>query len=403
MKFYIPKLSIRISNHISIIYICAFLLIVFCNFWLFQAKPIAPLYYFLLMSLVGIPFVLLMQSLKISYTQIVSLICFFYFIISAIFHYKTDIPTVIHTSLVFVFYFLTVFYIKFLNKLQVLNITKWLCSLTFLYTAFEAFWRLTHPALSRNGVVSTDSAHDTFYIFKISSIMFQDSNFVALILIVMTFLSFYIYQYVDKKLFYKFMTIAFAILTILTLSRAAIAAMFFVFLAYYSLNFLKKHLNILIIKKLLTLKLFIFIPIAIIAVVMFIYGVYLFLSDESFVTKFQIFFDTWKYIKTVSIWNLLTGIGSNIDLIKSYFGRGTHCLIPTYVVWNGLIGLFLVFYFWYQTIKETKYKTALIIVPIFLTGFALGAVTTHILYVSLAIITYFEKILPEKERIMICQ
>lgn len=400
MKLHIPTLSFKLRNKISLEYLGAFLLIVFCNFWLYQAKPITPLYYFFLASLL-IFFVsfIRQKSVQITYTQITSLICAFYIFIVSVFHKDTGWNTVIHNGVTSIFYFLSIYFIKYLNKKQVLNIIKWLFCSTFIYTAFETFWRWTHPTMFREGVIVTKQVETNFYALKMNSIMFMDSNFVALITLTMTFLAFYILLYVKKNdNFYKFMFIAFAILTTLTISRAAIFAMIISIIWYYTFVLLKSSLRSIKNLPILTFRMFIFILIAIIGIFLFLYGIYIFLSDASFLTKIEIFLDLKEYLLSVPLINKIIGCGSELNNMLYYFGRATHALIPTYIVWYGLIELFLICIYWLQIILDTKGKSLIIFVPVFIVGFSLTILGIHIFYVAFAIITYFENILPKQER-----
>ena len=310
----------------------------------------------------------------------------------------------LHTGVTFIFYFLAIYFLKFLNKEQVLNITKWLFSFTFIYTLFESFWRWTHPTMFREGTIVTKEVESSFYALKINSIMFQDSNFVSLITLIMVFLAFYILTNIKKDdNFYKIMFVAFAVLTGLTISRAAIFAMIITVVLYYSFDTLKGGLLYLKKIPILTFKLLIFIPIAITGLFLFFYGLYLFMSDGSFLTKIQIFSNMGEYLYSVPMVNKLFGSGSDIGNMLYYFGRATHALIPTCIVWYGIVECCLIIFFWTQILIDTRYKSLWIFIAVFIVGFSLSIVCIHTLYISLAIITYFENILPQQERSMECR
>ena len=404
MKLQIPKLSLVKNQSFSLEYLGAFFLIIFCNFWLYGAKPIAPLYYFFFFSLfIFFVSVIRQKSMQITSTQITSLVCAFYIFIVSIFHKNTMISVVIHSGITFIFYFLAIYFLKFLKKEQVLNITKCLFLFTFIYTLFESFWRWTHPTMFREGVIPTKEIENSFYMFKTNSFMFQDSNFVSLITLIMTFLAFYILTNIKKDdNFYKFMFLAFAVLTGLTVSRAAIFAMIITILLYYSADTLKGGLHYLKNIPILTFKMFIFIPIAIIGIFIFSYGLYLFMSDGSFLTKIEIFTDLLEYLHSMPLLNKLLGSGSDISNMLYYFGRATHALIPTYIVWYGIVALCLILFSWTQIIIDTRYQSLWVFIAVFIVGFSLSIVCIHTLYVSLAIITYFENILPQQERSIEC-
>ena len=404
MKLLLPKLSINTNNKISLEYIAAFSLIVFCNFWLYQAKPVVPLYYFFFASLFIFFISLIRQkSVQITSTQITSLICACYIFIVSMFHKDTNVNTVLHTGVTFIFYFLAIYFLKFLKKEQVLSIIKWLFYFTFVYTLIEAFWRWTHPTMFREGAIVTKEVESSFYMYKMNSFMFMDSNFVSLITLIMTFLAFYILTNIKKDdKFYKFMFWAFAILTCLTISRAAIFAIIITIILYYSFDTFKGGLRYLKKIPILTFKMFIFIPIAVVGIFLFFYGIFLFMSDASFLTKIEIFSDLVEYLTSVPMVNKLIGCGSDKGNMLYYFGRPTHALIPTYIVWYGIIELFLIILFWTQIAIDTKYKSLLTFIAIFIVGFSLSSANIHILYISLAIITYFEKFLSQQERSQEC-
>ena len=395
----IVKTKIKFPIRINLEYLGAFLLIVFCNFWVYKAKPVTPLYYFFFISLFVFFISFIRQkSIQIISPQITSLVCASYIFIVSFFHKNPVVNTILHCGVTFIFYFLTIYYLNYLKKTQVLNIVKNLYIYTCSYISIETLYRLTHFTTFRT---PEEGAHieGTIYVFKMNSIMFQDSNFVSLITLIMVFLAFYIFRYIDKNsLFFRVMCLTFILLTILTFSRAAIAAIVITFTIYYSFCAIKKGLAALLNNHILTLRFFIFIPTFIILLLSVIVGLFWLLSDGSFLTKVKIFADLITYTQKVSFSNLLIGIGADLQGILQYFHYATHALIPTYLVWYGLISLFLIAYFWLQNIKYTKLKGLLIIIPIFIAGISLGIAIIHIFYISLAIITYFEYILPKQKR-----
>ena len=167
---------------------------------------------------------------------------------------------------------------------------------------------------------------------------------------------------------------------------------------YYLFSLLSKGLRQIKKFPVITFQMFIFIPFSILGLFLFCYGIYLFMADGSFLTKINIFSHLGSYFQHISLFNIFFGCGSNIDNMIYYFGLATHALIPTYIVWYGIIEICLISLFWLQMLCNTKYQGIWIIIAIFIVGFSLSPACIHILYVALAIITYFEKILPLQER-----
>lgn len=162
-----------------------------------------------------------------------------------------------------------------------------------------------------------DIGNMIFYVYKTNSIMFLDSNFVALTLLPILCSSLIINRIHERKIWGTWDVLLF-ILLILTLSRAAI----FSFIIGYAIIFRKGYLNKLIIT---------FGGILILILLLENDG-----SGQSKLYLYSIFFD---YLLKAPMLSLFLGVG--FGSAQSYLGMGAHSSIITLCMETGIIGLLL--------------------------------------------------------------
>jgi len=400
MKLRLPKISLTHSG-ILLEYIAAFLLIVFCNFWVYKGRPLIPLYYFYLMSLLCIPFLIFIKMKgTLSKGQILSIICSLWIFGTFLYQNTEDWQYIAHPGTAVSCYVITIFFINYLSKKRVLSVTNIMLVLNTLYISAETFWRISHPASSRAiGAVIDNSADSSsaIYLFKCNSFMYSDSNSVGLALLVLLFLTLYLYLHVQRRKLYLGLIFIYSILIVLTFSRAALIALILSSFIIWSYYFLKKQIVLYKNTKKTTLKFLLYI--IFVPVIFSIFGIliiFYLLHDGSFATKIDLFAAMGKYFKIASLKSILFGIGTNLNLSNKYFGRYPHTIILTYLAWYGIVGMCLIYYWWCVIIKETRYKALYIFLPQIFAGISYTMPGLHIFYVALGIVYYFEKRAREK-------
>lgn len=400
MKFRIPKISSKNSG-ISLEYVGAFLLIVFCNFWVYKGRPLIPLYYFYLTTLFCIPFLLVIKkTVTLSAGQILSIICSLWIFGTFLYQNTEDWQYIVHPGTAVSCYVITILFINYLSKKRVLSITNVMLVLNTLYISAETYWRISHPASSRaiGAVIENNvSQSSAFYLLKCNSFIFSDSNSIGLALLVLLFLTLYLYLHVQKRKLYLCLLFIYSVLIVLTFSRAALIALLLSSFIIWSYYFLKKQLIFFKNTKKTTLKFLlyaIFVPIIFVFVSVYII-IYL-LHDTSFATKIDLFSVIGKYFNKVSLNSILFGIGTNLELADRLFGRYPHTIILTYLAWYGIIGMCMIYFWWLVIIKETKFKAIYLFLPQIFAGISYTMPGLHIFYVALGLVYYFEKHAKEK-------
>lgn len=397
MKLKITALSFNLNNKISLEFIGAFLLIVFCNFWIYKSRPIIPLYYFYFISLIILFLSIFPKNVfRLSKCEILSIICSLYSFLTLIIT-NTEWQYTVHMATAISCFVIVSLLIKHLNKQNVLKITNYMLTLNLFYISYETYWRITHPLLSRDNEVMTENA--TFYIYKINSFMISDSNAIALMTIIFLFLAFYLYKNVERAKKYIFFIIVYLLLTILSFSRAAWIATFLTMIIIFSLDFLKKHLFIYFKRNKFTVKLFlfsIFVPSLLILFLVFIF--LLLMNDESFLTKIDLAQDILHFFRESSLYQIIFGIGSSLDASNKLYGRYPHNIILTYLTWVGLLGTTLVYYLWWYIYKTSNKKAWIVFVPQIFAGMSYTMPGLHLFYVALALVCYFEIQKMEEQR-----
>jgi hypothetical protein len=256
---------------------------------------------------------------------------------------------------------------------KILNISKSLIMVSLPLLIYEAYYRITHPIFfTANGFDYREDENLFFYPYKFNSIMFADSNFVGVMLVVLFFFAYYLEKYHNQN--FKLEKSIIFLLIIATISRAAIIAtvlFYFIFMFWdYKYKIIK----------------YIFTSLSVIG--FFFMLIYL-ANDESFQTKFKIIDLTIQFIETSSIQQLLLGVGYGNT--KDIFGIGAHNFIVTHIVESGLIGFVMLLSIWLSIYFQTK-KNLIIMLPFLLTGMSLAGHAIPYLYVMFAIVIQFEKL-----------
>lgn len=113
------------------------------------------------------------------------------------------------------------------------------------------------------------------------------------------------------------------------------------------------------------------------------------ISDGSFMSKIYIVDQTWSFLKSTSLTNVLFGIGFGNTF--QYLGIGAHNFVITYLLESGLIGLTFIFLLWWKILRYTKFRAAVIMVPFLVNGMSLASHAIPYLYCVFAIVYTLEK------------
>lgn len=211
------------------------------------------------------------------------------------------------------------------------------------------------------------------YRFKFHSIIFQDTNFLGLVLLVIIFYLRFNEIYFRDSSCNRLKKIA-IILLFLSISRAAILAWIIgEFLLYKSNStnilkiFFRRFLLLIVIGVFIGASVFIF-----------------FQEDPSFRSKLYILELIEENFKTYKI-NIVTGVGlGNAEIVMGIF---PHNSLLLYFLETGIIGLlfkgiFLLFVLW-----KTKWYGIVVFVPYFIATLSATGYATHYLYVTFALMT----------------
>jgi hypothetical protein len=227
----------------------------------------------------------------------------------------------------------------------------------------EAAYRISHPSYERwnsSQIANMELENLAFYAYKISSIMYQDSNFVGMWLL----FTYLIAEFCPIKIS-KWQKAVLAILVFATLSRAAIAALLLA--KYYNLYSQSRY------KWIYTINFIVF------------SGAFFFwsITDDSFLTKIEIFQSAIRYAETSTAYSLNFGVGIGNSL-NALGDRASHSFPITLFVETGWIGTIL-----YITLIGLYLRKAPSMIPVVvfysIAGLSLASFATPYLFAIIAI------------------
>lgn len=305
--------------------------------------------------------------LNIAYL-IVSMLFIFFLILHLIF-LKSD-PGVVLNAILSIFSFPIIFY--YIKKVN-LNQAKIFLNLSIFYFFIEMVWRITHPIYELNDIsLVSDTGEGWFYPYKINSFIFTDSNYIALHLFCLIFISLLF------KLRLQFFWLSF--LMLLTFSRSGILGALLV--TFYFLFEYSKFRKIL--KPVFILS--------ILAVFSYIVANISMLTDGSFLSKFYIYESAINYANSnFKFMDYLFGVGLShtFDLINI----GAHSIWVILLFETGILGLiiyFIYFSVFYSNFfcksKKTRQNLTFFIIIFLMMGFSLGLYLFPIMILTIACI-----------------
>lgn len=353
----------RLASHIFAISLVG------SGFFLASITSLSPVYFTFALSIIAILFFALVKKFPINSIIIQNLIIFVSVLLIQASLADFRRPFV---SFLGHIYFIAIYWIGHLIRLKSLLITI-KSSLYALCTIFciELILRLQGNFGSAINALFTMNEL-TFYGLKVNSIMFMDTNHVAMVILPFYFLGLYLRK--EKFMKTELLMISFLILLLFTYSRATIIATLFFTAIFF---FFKPGKNVLILLLILFLLL--------IFVTYFLLPI--FALDPSLLSKFGIFQEVQDYIHTNGFWRLFFGVGYGNS--ANYLGIGSHNLVFTYFVEGGIFTTLLIIILYYFIIKK-HIKTLYVILPFVLAGMSFAPQVQTFYYSVLATIIVLE-------------
>ncbi|MHA7129376.1 hypothetical protein [Algoriphagus namhaensis] len=268
-------------------------------------------------------------------------------------------------------FFLTRFFCAGLSDTQVKRVVKMTIIGAIVVGFLESFFRFTMPTLDLNSEsteylleiyegAQTGLSFESFYFFKMSSIMFFDSNYVGTFLLV--FLALHLLSSYSSRWIKVGMTSILFLLICLTLSRAAmlVGVALISFFIWKDWALKSKWLLVL-------LSLFLSV-----SLLLFVQDNVSF-SDGSFITKLQILEGLSNYFdQDLSV--ALMGMGYEVGgYLYSYMSGGyAHIHLAILLGELGLLGTLVYFGYWYFIRVKQGVKVLYIFIPFLIVGFSLA-------------------------------
>ena len=242
--------------------------------------------------------------------------------------------------------YVVVYSLKSLSISEVKRICISFLNISLLLLTVECIWRVSHPVI----IPPEKMEESWFYIFKFSSIMYQDSNFTAIQLLVMFFFALYLEKVFGYKLIWQ--KSIYVLLIVLSFSRSA---------------WISLILGLIFIK-------FFFRPSFSRIVVGGIIGgcaiVYIFILvalDASFATKIDFFEITLRYLNSSPEFIPLmfgVGIGNSDKIIGT---MSAHNILLIHLLDMGVIGLIIATGMFIQLWRRIPYS-CYVIFPFIIAG-----------------------------------
>lgn len=359
-------------NHTKLSYLSCFFIIIFSGYYLTSLK-ISPIYFLLPIGfLLATIFILFKKNIKISNLNIYILITIMYILISQC-AVQGSIPVLLNIILSLTTCFILNIILPHLQTNSIISISKQMIFISLPLLVLESAIRLNNPFniefyknLGREYV---------FYAYKFNSIMYMDSNFVAVYVLCLYFFWIYLRSYQQKKII-SYTTFILFLLIIATLSRANIIAMI-LFTLLYPLRYLFYQYRLAtLISLILAIPIFFFLQ------------NYVAQFDDSFLSKFHIIDLTKEYLQHATITELLIGVGfGNSDTV---LGIGAHNFFIIYLVESGIVGLALIVNLLYLILKKSRYKAGIVVFPFLLSGLSFSPTATPYLYAIFSLIITLE-------------
>lgn len=309
---------------------------------------------------------------EITLSLILILLVFFYFLLNVI-ALQGGASTLINLF-VGLYSFVAITYLKTKSDFnKVINYIKTVITLVCLIFFIDSVYRVLNPKMpTAEAMLAVEGTSNYFYVFKFNTIMFADSNTVAIACLCFFCLLTYLTNRFTIKT--KLLRFIFFMIILSTLSRAAIlGALVFYFYSHKDIN--------LLLKSYATLFGFAFVALILA----------LFAEDGSLLSKLHILMTFFEYYQRADVLALLFGAGLD-NSITVLGGIYSHIHFITALVEGGVLGFLLLILFLWVAVYITRMQALYIIIPNIIVGFSyffyLGA---PFIFVSIAVICFLER------------
>lgn len=363
-----------IKSSFKIVKIASYILTCFSGFFLINAT-ISPIYIAFCVGLLLFAIWIERRGYRVYISAVISIIVFaiFYFVISQTF-IGGNLSLIFGVSLSLVYYIIGTSLFASLKKNDIEKIVILFSRFSIVIYCFEAYWRLSHPVIL-NVVL------DWFYAYKISSVFFLDSNFVAIFLLNLFFLIQFIFKGTNRLIIERCLIF---VLLVLTFSRSCVLTLIVGLCIYFYIYGLKSRIWRVVIGW----------GVGLIG----LFKSFLILRDDaSFLSKFEILNKSYNFMLNASLEQLFLGIGFGNS--PKFIGIGAHNIFVIYFLEAGLVGGFIFFMVQYYIYLDTKKAGIWLMLPLIIAGMSLSAVMIPYYYLSLAIIHRWVRI--EDENVII--
>lgn len=372
----------------------SWLLVVFSGFYLTRLVPISPVYFSFTLSFIIFIWGSMAKGKRQLHVLTIPVFAYLlYLLVSQPFN-NPDLFTLLNVLFSLTYLITILNTANQITRTELIRISKMFIIFTILLLSVEATWRLSHPVdlanMMHNKVGSNETEQlflqtpnnvggfsltgnsevekNLFYTFKISSIMFQDSNFVGTYGLTTFF--FYLFLLREKIVSSSIPLFILGFLIMLTLSRSAIITIPLTFLL---IAITKK--NSPIVYKII----FLFI--------LFVGTIVIFNSvstDDSFLSKIRIITLSSNHLNHLSIVDLINGIGYGNAV--NYLGIGAHNIFLTHLIESGIIGFIFFLITNLMFIKGSDRKSLYLTIPLFISGMSLSGHVLTFYYACLTIL-----------------
>ncbi len=350
----------------------AYTLIPFSGYYITKL-PLSPIYVSLALTLYLTFFILLYRrGFRLDRTAMYAI-----FFIGYIGITQLLIPGLLRSSINVVmsfFYFVfTLYVLHSLSVAEVVKLARRSIQLSIPLLVYEAYYRLSHPIFIVGKFDFSQSENKFFYPYKFNSVMYADSNFVGVFIVVLFGLAEYLKYHQGQKM--KVERWLLFLLVLATISRAAI--MVVIFCGFVNLLWNKRGL----------IKFRIPILIALSVGLVCLVGS-IFAQDESMMVKFNLLPHIMQYLSNSNLTTIAFGYG----LGKSEFAMGTllsaHDVVFQNLIEIGVVGLLLLLGFWISVMMKTRGEAGYVLSPFVLVALSATVHAAPYFYSALAIICW---------------
>lgn len=356
-------------DYFHIRYYCL-LELLFCSSFLYLSKVILSPVYFLLPLCI---FFSCFRSnyLKISIRSFLLSLAIFSLMVFHLLNFKNEYiyPIVLNgvVSSLIVFFAHNIFYR--VTSVDIEKIVRHGLFFLFLLYCIDFSWKINNPLL--NPLYDIADSDIWFYKFK-NSLMFGDSNGVAILLLCFIGLIFSLQSTKKTQFNMLFLSIIFFILIAATFSRSALFSYVLLIICwcYRQLSFVYRFILVF--------------PIFIISIYIISFALEYVAKDGSGGTKLNEIFAILKFISTANTLELFTGFGiGNGDSIT---GRYVHGLIPKLIVETGILGFIIIISYFFNSLLNNR-NLIWFLIPFFVSSLSLSTyiiVPFVILFIEIA-------------------